>query len=165
MRSTIARFALRSACGLVAMLVGGAEAESLAQTSGGLATTTPTVTATVTPGVSSAPVVRSDTRAERPAEKKTRHLTGVRPQGSLHRYYQEQSRAQAARGSDAPSSRRVVGLEMDANWSTSVSNPFTDESRASVVAPPDAKDVQALDPDSYLDGLEMSVVAPPPASL
>jgi hypothetical protein len=159
MSFSIVRSASRCASLLVAVTVaGGVIAESQAQTVG--------KNATMTSGVHRPSALRSEARTEQPAEKTTRHLAGTRPQGSLHRYYQEQSRAQAAHGIDAPSSRRMVALELDANWNVSVANPFSDEAQPSVVPPPDALEaMRPLNPDSYLDVPVMPVVAPPPAEL
>lgn len=159
MRSSIARFGWRCAFVLVALAVAGsAIGETDAQVVDKVVT--------ITSGVNRAPVLRSDARVQRPAEQNTRHLVGSRPQGSLHRYYQEQSRAQAARVGGAPSSRRVVVPEMDAKWKVSIANPFSDEAPPSVITPPDALEaMRPLDPDAYVDGQEAPVLGPPPASL
>jgi hypothetical protein len=156
MRSSIASFGSRCAFVLVALAVaGGAIGETYAQAVD--------KDATNTPGVNRAPVLRSDARVQQPAAKNTRHLAGSRPQGSLHRYYQEQSRAQAARVNGAPSSRRVLLPEIENNGNVSIASPFSDEARPSVVTPPDALEgMRPLDPDAYVGVQEAPVVAPPP---
>ncbi|HVU85853.1 MAG TPA: hypothetical protein VHD36_00930 [Pirellulales bacterium] len=158
MVSTIARFASRCAYFVVAVAVGGgAIAECQAQTAGKIATANSRARLATT--------VRSDARAQRPVETNNRHLVAGRPQGSLHRYYQEQSRAQAERPVGAYSSRRSAAMEMEATPSESFANPFGGETPVPIVAPPDTADaMRPLDPDSYFDGQEFSVAAPPPAT-
>ncbi len=147
MNSTIARLARQGAGMLLALTVAGSvAAESPAVTDGKIATMTPATT--------SAAVPRAGTSGERSVAMSTWHLAAAPPQGSLHRYYREQSRAQAARTAEKRSSRRSAGMAMDSDRSDSVTNPFSGETQAPAVEPPpeEAGENRPVDPDSYADG-------------